>query len=137
MDDAPVAVAALAGQVEGKAALALVVFLVGGEGHALVDQPLDRLTAVFDGEAHRVLAAQAGAGGQGVLHVRFDVVAVVEYRRHAALGPVGRAAGEVALAQHGHAQVRRQVEGQGQTGTAAADDQDVVLIVLAHGLPFR
>ncbi|MNM74836.1 hypothetical protein D3C81_866010 [compost metagenome] len=88
---------------------------------------------MFDGEAHRVLAAQAGAGGQGVLHVRFDVVAVVEYPGHAALRPVGRAAGQVALAQHGHAQVGRQVEGQGQAGAAAADDEDVVLIVLAHG----
>ncbi|MNE36913.1 hypothetical protein D3C80_1307470 [compost metagenome] len=98
----------------------------------MVDQPLDGFAAVLDGETHRILAAQAGAGGEGVLHVRFDVVAVVEYRRHAALGPVGRAAGEVALAQHGHAQVRRQVEGEGQAGAAAADDQYVVLIVLAH-----
>jgi hypothetical protein len=62
VDDASMAVAALAGQVELEAAILARGFIVPGEGDALVDQPLDGLAAVFYGEAHGVFAAQAGAG---------------------------------------------------------------------------
>ncbi|MCY1286104.1 hypothetical protein D9M68_372120 [compost metagenome] len=132
VDDAPVAVAAFAGQVVFEAAVLGRGLLFPGEGHALVDQPLDGFAAVLDGEAHGVLAAQAGAGVEGVLDVRLDGVGIVQHGGDAALGPVGRAVGQVALAQHRDAQVRGQGEGEGQAGSPAADDQDVVLVVLVH-----
>ena len=44
---------------------------------------------------------------------------LIQHGRHAALGPVGGAVGQVALAQHGDTQVRGQGQGQGQAGSAA------------------
>ena len=132
VDDAPMAMAALAGEVELETAVLALLLVVTGEGHALFDQPLDGLAAVLDGEAYGILAAQAATGVEGVGDMGFDGVGVIQHGRHAALGPVGGAVGQVALAQHGDTQVRGQGQGQGQAGSAAADDQDVMLIVLAH-----
>ncbi|MCY1435339.1 hypothetical protein D9M71_514290 [compost metagenome] len=66
MDDAPVAVAALAGEMELEAAILARILIVASEGHALVDQPLDGRAAMFYGEAYGVFAAQARTGDQGV-----------------------------------------------------------------------
>ena len=132
MDDAPVAVPAFAGQVVFEAAFLVVVLLVAGEGHPLFDQPLDRFAAMLHGEAHRVLAAQAATGDQGVLDVGFHGVGIVQHGGHAALGPVSRALRQFALAEDGDAQVFRKGQGQTQAGGAAADDQYIVLIMLAH-----
>ncbi|MNG97642.1 hypothetical protein D3C79_567620 [compost metagenome] len=132
MDDAPVAVAAFAGQVELKAAVVDTGVFVAGEGYALVDQPLDRFTAVLDGEAHGVFMAQAATGVEGVLDVGLHRVGVIQYCGDPALGPVGRTVGEVSLAEHGNAQVAGEVQRQAQTGGAAADHEDIMLELLAH-----
>lgn len=41
---------------------------------------------MLHGEAHRVLAAQAATGDQGVLDVGFHSVGIVQHGGHAALG---------------------------------------------------
>lgn len=89
MNDAPVAVAALAGEVKLETTVVDAVVLVTGERHALLDQPFDRFAAVFDGEPHRVFVAQAAAGIEGVLDMRLHGIGVVEHGGHAALGPEG------------------------------------------------
>ncbi|MCY1533852.1 hypothetical protein D9M68_692010 [compost metagenome] len=132
MDDAPVAVAALAGEMELETAILARVLVIAGEGHALVDQPLDGCTAMLNGEAYGVFPAQAGPGDQGVFDMGIDRVGVVQHRGHAALGPIGRTIAEVGLAQHHDIEVRGQGEGQGQASGAAADDQYVLLEMLAH-----
>ncbi|MNE85694.1 hypothetical protein D3C80_1827240 [compost metagenome] len=87
---------------------------------------------MFYRETHRILAAQAGAGDQGVLDVGIDRIGIVQHRCHAALGPVGRAIAEVGLAQYDDVEMRGQCQGKGQAGGAAADDQYVMLEMLAH-----
>ncbi len=78
------AVAAFAGQVQALAAQ--LAFLVG-EDHALLDQPVDAVRAAADGEAHRLFVAQAAAGHQGVPHMGFERVVLVQHGGDAALGP--------------------------------------------------
>ncbi|MNF46421.1 hypothetical protein D3C84_275860 [compost metagenome] len=125
-------VTAFAGQVELEAAVFAGGLVVAGEGHALIDQPFNRFAAMFHGEAHRFFAAQAGTGIESVLDMRLDGICVVQHRCHATLGPVRRAIGQIALAQHGNAQVLGQGQRQRQASGPAADDQNVVLVVLAH-----
>ncbi|MNO99135.1 hypothetical protein D3C76_909000 [compost metagenome] len=54
MDDAPMAVSALTGQVELESAIFGAGLFIAGKRHALVDQPLNGLSAVLDGKAHGV-----------------------------------------------------------------------------------
>jgi len=61
VDDAAMAVAALAREVELVAADAFA-----REAHAVAHQPLDRPPAALDHEAHRVVVAKARAGNVGV-----------------------------------------------------------------------
>jgi len=122
MDDAAVGVPALAGQVVAE-------FRVGfaGEGHAALDQPVDRALAVFDHETGRVRIAQAGAGSEGVLDVGFDAVGGIEYRGDPSLGPVARAVGELALGDERDSQGVGEAQGDGLAGGAAAKNEYVVL----------
>ena len=69
--------------------------------------------------------AQPGAGDQRVLDVRLDAVVRRLRRRDAALRPGAGAIVRRALAQHGHAQMRRQRQGGGHAGQAGADDEHV------------
>lgn len=57
VNNAAMAVAAFAGQVELKAAVVAAGMFITGEGHTLVDQPLDGFPAMLDGEAHGLLIA--------------------------------------------------------------------------------
>ncbi|MCY1421134.1 hypothetical protein D9M71_367800 [compost metagenome] len=132
VDDAPMAVAAFTGQVEFKAAVFVAGVFVTGKRHALVDQPLNRFAAMLNGEAHGVFMAQAAAGIEGVFDVGLHRVGVVQHRGHATLGPEGRAIGEVALAEHGDAQVTGEGQGQAEAGGAAADHENIMLELLAH-----
>ncbi len=132
MDDTPVTMAAFAGQVELEATVVDAVVLVTGKGHALLDKPLDGFAAVLDGEAHGVFMAQAAAGIEGVLDMRLHGVGIVQHCRDTALGPEGRAVGQVALAEHGDSQVAGEVQCQAETGGTAADHQDIMLELLAH-----
>ncbi|CAI8777222.1 Transcriptional regulator [Pseudomonas marginalis] len=132
VDDTAMAVAAFAGQMELEAAVIAACVFIAGEGHALVDQPLDRLAAMLDGEAHRVFVAQAAAGVEGVFNVGLHRIGVVQHRGDTALGPECRTVGQVAFAQDGNAQVAGKGQRKAQAGRAAADHQDIVLKLLAH-----
>ncbi|MNT48873.1 hypothetical protein D3C72_1856800 [compost metagenome] len=127
MDDAPMAMAAFAGQVKLKTAIIDTGIFIAGKGHALVDQPLDGLAAMLNSKAHGVFMAQAAAGVEGVLDVRLHGVSVIKHGGDSALGPISGAVGKIALAQHGNTQVAGEVQRQAQTGGAAADHEDIVL----------
>jgi hypothetical protein len=132
MNNAPMAVATLAGQVKLEAAVFGAGLFITGKGHALVDQPLDRLFTVLDGKTHSVFMAQATAGVEGVIDVGLDGIGVIQNGCNAALGPECRAVGEVAFAQYRNAQMTRQGQRKAQTGSTAANDQNIVLKLLAH-----
>ncbi len=74
-----------------------------GEGHALLDQPVDALAALRYHQFDGVLVAQAGAGDQGIVDVGVDGVVRVQHRGNAALGVVGIAVLQRRLGQHGDA----------------------------------
>ena len=131
VNDASVAVPPFAGEVK-VVGLAAVFPALAGEGYTLLYQPADGIPAVTDNLADRVLVAQAAAGDQSVLDMGIHGVGIVEHCRYATLGPESRAFGELALAQDGYSQVAGQVQGEGQAGSAAADDQYVVLALLGH-----
>lgn len=76
--------------------------------------------------------AQPAAGIEGVLDMRLHSIGVVQHCSDAALGPEGRAVGQVALAQYGNAKVAGEVKCQAETGGTAADHQDIMLELLAH-----
>lgn len=132
VDDAAMAVATFAGQVELESAVIAARVFVAGERHALVDQPLDGFAAMLDGEAHRVFVAQAAAGVKGVFDVGLHGIGVVQHGCDTALGPESRAIGQVALAQDRNAQVAGEGECQAQAGRTATDHQNIVLKLLAH-----
>ncbi|MNE18054.1 hypothetical protein D3C80_1110630 [compost metagenome] len=132
MNDASMTVAAFAGQVKFETAVVGIGAVVTGEGHALVDQPLDRFATVFYRETHGVFMAQAATGIEGVFDMGLHGIGIVEYRGHATLGPEGRAVGQVALAQYGNAQVAGKAQGQAEAGRAAANHKYIMLILLAH-----
>ncbi|RMS10051.1 hypothetical protein ALP75_200905 [Pseudomonas syringae pv. actinidiae] len=132
MNDSPMAVAALAGQVKFKAAFIDVCVVAPGERDALINQPLNRLTTVFDGKAHCVFIAQAATSVQRVFDMRLHCVGVIKDRRNTALRPECRAVGQIALAQNRNPQMVGKGERQAQACSAAADNQYVVLKMLAH-----
>lgn len=132
MNDSPMAVAALAGQVKFKAAFVDVCVVAPGERDALINQPLNRLTTVLDGKAHCVFIAQAATSVQRVFDMRLHRVGVIKDRRNTALGPECRAVGQIALAQNRNPQMVGKGERQAQACSAAADNQYVVLKMLAH-----
>ena len=101
VEDSPVAVAALSGQV------VLVAAVLGGvlilvEGNSLGDEPVDGVLGVLGGEAHSGLVAESGAGDEGILDMGLDAVVVLQGVAHggdSALGVGGRALALRALAQ--------------------------------------
>ena len=129
VDDAPVAVAALAREV---IVVGAVVPRLAGERHAQVNEPADRLRPAPDHVLHRFPTAQAGAGADGVLDVGLERVLGVEYRGHAALGVEAGALGQRRLGEDRDAGVGGEAQGETQAGGAAADDQDVRGIVVGH-----
>src|SRR3569833_1016730 len=76
-----------------------------GEGHALLDEPLDGGAAALDREAHHLLVAESAAGVEGGGDVGLDRVALVPYRGDAALRVQGRAFGQRTLGDEGNAGV--------------------------------
>ena len=127
VDDATMAVPAFHGEVKFPLLDAVLVF-AQVEVDPLGYQPLHAAATVVDREFHRLAVAQAGAGGQGVLHVGVDGVAGVQYGGHAALGPVGGTLVQLPFANERDAQVCGQVQGQTQAGCVGADDEHVVLV---------
>ena len=72
------------------------------EVHALRDQPVDDLPAAPDGELHCRFVTKACAGTQGIVYVGLYRIAVVEHRRHPALGPKRRSRTQLGFGQHRH-----------------------------------
>ena len=121
VDDAPVAVPALAVQVQFLRATRLA-----RERHALRHEPVDGVAAALDHEAHRVVVAQAGTGHVRVAGMVLERVGAVEHGRDAALG-IGRGPfEELMLGDESDAARGRQAQGGGQSRQPAADDEDVV-----------
>ena len=121
MDDSPVAVAALPGEVE-----VVRILAVAGEGNSLGHQPLHGTAAPLDHETDGVVVAEAGAGDVGIPDVVLDAVRLVQDGGDAPLGPAGGAVEELVLGDQGDLAVPGKVQGGGHAGEAAADDQDVV-----------
>eukprot|EP01022_Parablepharisma_sp_SALTPOND_P004214 TRINITY_DN118_c5_g1_i1.p1 TRINITY_DN118_c5_g1~~TRINITY_DN118_c5_g1_i1.p1 ORF type:complete len:1641 (+),score=478.48 TRINITY_DN118_c5_g1_i1:3715-8637(+) len=122
VDDAALAVAALAGEV-----IAQLGSVVTGEGHALGNEPFDGLAPVLDDVAGRCFIAQAGAGHQGVIDVLGMAVARIQHRGDAALGPVAGPIQQFALGDDHDLILLGKMESYGETGQAAADDGDIAL----------
>ena len=120
VDDAALAVAAFAGEVEAQFRA-----LVAGEGHALLDQPFDGFAPVLHDVAGGRLVAQAGAGHQGVGDVLVVAVARIEHGGDAALRPVAGAVEELAFRNDRNPLGLREVQGHRQAGQTAADNSDV------------
>ena len=117
MDDAPIAVAALARQVQRVA--------LDGEGHAEFDQMSDRARRGLDNMFDDAPVVEPRAGDHRVVDVRFEAVAFVEHRRDAALRAPRRAFAERALGDHRDLVGLGQIERRRQPCRSRADDEDV------------
>src|SRR5690606_18506409 len=83
---------------------AFTVGLVAGEGDSLLDQPLDGFAAVLDRETHGFFVAKPAPGNERIGDMGLHRIAIIEHGSHAALCPVRRAVGKIALAEHSDAQ---------------------------------
>ena len=119
VDDAAVAVAALAGQVQRP--------VFGCERHAERDQTLDRARRGFDDMLDDLAVVQARAGDHGVVDMGFEAVAFLEHGGDPALRPRARAVAQCALGDHRDLVGLGKVERRGQPRRAGTDDEDVGL----------
>jgi len=122
VEDAALRVAALLAERE------VVVVLV--EVDAVAGQVVDGRGSLRDDGADDVLAAEAGAGVEGVGHVELDRVAFLaktrrQHRGDAALGPGGVGIERLALGQNDDRTMSGGPDGEGETGDARADHQEV------------
>ena len=95
MNDASVAMTTFAGQVE-------LGIGVPGKVNAGADEPFNAFLAVLHSETHGFFAAQASASSEGILHMVFGGVLVVQNSCYAALGPECGSAADVTLADHAY-----------------------------------
>ena len=121
MDDAAVAVAALAGQVP-----AFGPGFAGIERHAEFGEAVDRCRCVFDDEFDGGAVVETGTRHHRVLDMAFEGVAGFEYRGDAALRPSGRSGRDIALGEHRDLEAPGEVERGGQAGGARTDDDDII-----------
>ena len=117
MDDAAMAVPALARQVERIA--------FAGERHAELDQVLDRARRGFDDMLDDLHVVEPRAGDHRVVDVGFEAVAFLEHRGDPALRPARRAFAKRALGDHRDLVRLGEIERGGQPRRARADDEDV------------
>ena len=118
MDDAAAGVAALAGEVELAALLAVELRAEG-------DQRLEAVRAFADHDADRVRVAEAGAGDEGVLDVVLEGVVGGQHRSDPSLGVGGVALVAGAFGEDRDRALLAGFEGEGEPGDAAAEDQKV------------
>jgi hypothetical protein len=104
------------------------IFVAPGEGHALVQEPLDIAGAVLHHSAHHPGIAESSAGAQGILDMGVHRVRCIEDRRDPPLRVEGAALGELPLRDHCDGQVLGEPQGEAETGGAAAEDQDIVSV---------
>ena len=137
VDDAPMTVPAFTGEVKLKTGMLRVGRFIAGEGHALIDQPLNGFAAVFDGETHGVFMTQPATGVKRVFDMGLNGVGIIQHGGHATLCPERRAIGQIALTQDCNAQMAGQGKREAQTGSAAANHQHIMLKMLAHSSDVR
>ncbi len=101
---------------------------IGGERHAQAYQPLDRLARMAEDVFGGGRVAQTCAGNQRVFDVFGNAVGLVEHGGDAALRPLACAIGELALGHQGDLVRVGQLQGQGHTSQAAAQDQYIVTL---------
>ena len=120
MGDAPGRVAALHAEIEPVAILFIVL-----EGDPQFDQFADPGRAVFHHQPDHVLMAEAGAGTQGVLDMQLEGIFGGQHRGDAALGQVGGGIDPGLLGDQGDLTQARGLQGEGEAGNAAADNQEI------------
>jgi hypothetical protein len=129
MDDPPMAVPALAGQVP---ALLLARTERNPERCELLDRQRRILDDIFDGRA----VVEARACDHRVLDMRLERVAFLKHRGDAALRPGGRPFGNARLGEDRDPVTVGEIERGGQPGGARADDDDIETM-LGHALSYR
>ena len=83
VQNTPMTVASLLSEV-----VAIVARLVtAGEVNALGNKPAQRIGAIFSGELHGIVVAQASARTQGIFYMGFNSVFVAEHPGNAHPGP--------------------------------------------------
>ena len=113
MHDPPMGMAALARQVP-----ALPKGFARIEGNAKARQPLNRRRRFGYDKLHGRPVVQPGARNHRVLDMRRETVTGVEYRRDAALRPVGRTGIKRTLGQNEHLVRLRQIDRRRQARSA-------------------
>ena len=121
MDDPPFAVTAFAREV-----ITGLCGLVPGEGNALIDQPVDGFTAMFDNETGGDFIAQSRTCRQGILDMFFDTVQCrIEYGGNPALCKIARAFPQGSFADQRDTVRFGKTQGNGQTRQSTADNNDI------------
>ena len=135
MGDAPGRVAALHAEIE-----AFPMVLVMLEGDAELDQFPDPGRTVLHHHPDHLFVAEPGPGTQGVLNVQREGILRGQHRGDAALGQVGGGVNPGLLGDQGYPAQPRRLQGEGEAGNAAADNQKVgglghlVVRLLINGL---
>jgi len=125
MNNTPVTVTAFASEVK-------LGVCVSGKVNAVLNKPFNALFAVLYGKPHGLFIAQAPACNQRILHMVFGGILVVQNGGYAALGPKCGAAADVGFANNAYLQMLRKIKRNGQAGSAAADNENIVFIGLWH-----
>ncbi|GBO88532.1 hypothetical protein MSSD14B_22000 [Marinobacter salsuginis] len=110
----------------------VMLIAVPGKINAGIDQPIDALLAVLHGETYGVFVAKASASIQGVSDVVFSGILIIQDRSDSALRPEGCSTADLRLAHHADFQMLWQIEGDGEAGSAAADNENIVFEGLWH-----
>src|SRR5438105_746028 len=106
---------------------------VASELGAQLDQLAHARRSLFDGGADGALATQARAGDERVLYVLVQAVLGGEHGRDTALRMGSVRLRAPPLGQHGDGPMPGRLQGEGEAGDAAAQDQEVGLV--AHPWP--
>ncbi len=106
---------------------------VGVEVGADLEEPLDGLGSTLHHRADRGRIAETGAGGERVLDVEIGGVVFADRGGETALGVAGVGLAEHAFGEEGDAETGWQAQGEGQSGDAGANDDDVVGVGILGG----
>ena len=118
--------AALAPQIEVPRSLG-----VAAEAHPAAHQVANARRPLAHHQFHHLAVAEAGAGGQGVLHVKFVGIVHVQNGGNAPLGQIGIAFHGLLFGDHGHAADLGRPECKIEPGNTTADNHEIGLNV--HG----
>ena len=130
MQDAAVGVTALAPEV------VLAILLIAVASKIKVGAERDEITHAIgplaDDRFDDITVAKAGAGNEGVVGMGLEAVLGAPHRGYPTLSILARALGQAILRDDGYRAAGCALEGAGEPGYAAADDEDIGLD--RHGL---